>query len=317
MLLAIGIALGSALGLAGGFVIQQHAAAEEPPDERLSIRLLLHLVRRPIWLGGIGVMVIGQILGAVALGEGSIALVEPVMAMNLLFALPLSALWYRQRLGVREWAGAIALIGGLVAFIAAGDPHGGNPLQLAWPKWVLSTTTIVAVALILVAVARRYTSDMQATLLATSAGVLYGLQDALTQRTIDGFSHGIGSLLVTWPAYALVAVAVVALLIGQSSFEAASLAASLPAITVAEPVTGIAFGVGAYGAHLRLGAVPLAFEILGFGAMIAGVILVARSPLVTRGGQPTLQPVPGPPVDDRATTASVVPARSGEQRRPG
>lgn len=315
MLLAVGIALGSALCLAGGFVIQQHAAAEEPPDERLSIRLLLHLVRRPVWLGGIGVMVIGQILGAIALGEGSIALVEPVMAMNLLFALPLSALWYRQRLGAREWAGAIALIGGLIAFIAAGDPHGGNTLQLTWPKWVISSGTIVGVALILVAIARRYTADVEATLLATSAGILYGLQDVLTQRTIDGFSHGVAATLVSWPAFALVAVAVVALLIGQSSFEAASLAASLPAITVAEPVTGIAFGVGAYGAHLRLGAVPLAFELLGFGAMIAGVILVARSPLVTRSGQPALHPLEGPPAaPGRALDDEADPSKSREAR---
>lgn len=281
VLLPVGLALGAAVGIAVGFVIQQHAAAEEPPDERLSFRLLLHLVRRPLWLLGIAVMVMGQVLGALALGNGSLALVEPVMAMNLLFALPLSALWYRRHLGVREWAGAVALVLGLVAFMVAGDPHGGRSTKLPWPNWVIAGGSIVLVAAALTAVAKKKSPAKEATMLALAAGMLYGLQDALTQRTMAQLGHGVVSLLVNWPAFSLVAVAIVAMLLGQSAFEAAPLAASLPAITVAEPVTGIAFGVGVYGEHLSLNPPRAAIEVLGFASMVVGVYLVARSPLVT------------------------------------
>ena len=52
MVTTIGLSFGAALFLAAGFVIQQHAAAQEPPSERLSFRLLLKLVQRPVWLGG-------------------------------------------------------------------------------------------------------------------------------------------------------------------------------------------------------------------------------------------------------------------------
>lgn len=282
--------------IAVGFVLQQKAAEQEPPDERLSFRLLVQLLRRPMWLGGIGAMIVGQILGAVALDRGSLALVEPIMATNVLFALPLSAVWHRRRLGAREWAGAVSLIAGLAAFVAAGDPYGGRSDRLPWPNWLIAGGSIALVAAASVSLGRRSTTDREATFLAIGAGLLYGLQDALTQRAEAGMSSGLVGMLTSWPPFALLAVAVVALLLNQSAFEAAPLAASLPATTVAEPLTGIAFGVGVYGEHLTLRWPLVGVEAAGIVAMFAGVILVARSPLVTMaatGGKPRSGPVSG------------------------
>lgn len=282
--------------IAVGFVLQQKAAEQEPPDERLSFKLLLKLLHRPMWLGGIAAMITGQILGAVALDRGTLALVEPIMATNVLFALPLSAVWHRRRLGAREWTGAVSLIVGLGAFVVAGDPYGGRADRLAWPNWLIAGGSIAIVATVAVFLGRRSTTDREATFLAVGAGVLYGLQDALTQRAETGLSSGLLGLLTTWPPFVLVGVAVVALLLNQSAFEAAPLAASLPATTVAEPLTGIAFGVGVYGEHLTLRWPLVAVEAAGMVAMVAGVILVARSPLVTlaaTGGRAASPPVEG------------------------
>lgn len=283
---AVGAGLGAALLIAIGFVLQQKAAEQEPPDERLSFRLLGQLVRRPMWLGGIGAMIGGQILGAVALDRGSLALVEPITATNVLFALPLSALWHRRRLGAREWVGALSLIAGLAAFVAAGNPYGGRATRLPWPNWVIAGGAVIAATAVAVALGRRSGPDREATYLAVGAGLLYGLQDALTQRAEAGFTHGLVGLLTSWPPWVLLGVAVVALLLNQSAFEAAPLDASLPATTVAEPLTGIAFGVGVYGEHLTLAGPLLAVELAGVAAMVAGVILVARSPIVTMAAGP-------------------------------
>lgn len=276
-------ALAAALFFAVGFVVQQHAASEEPASERLSFSLLLHLVRRPVWLLGIAAMIVGQVLGATALNDGSLALVDPITSANLVFALPLAAVWRRRHLGRREWLGAAVLVGGMAMFIAAGDPHGGAAAKLPWPNWVVACGGVALVAGLLVTVGKRYNfTDVtrEATLLAAGAGVLYGLQDALTQRTLTGLHHGLGQLLTTWPVFLLIAVAVVALLLGQSAFEAAPLAASLPAITAAEPITGIAFGVGVYGEHLNLSGGMLAAELCGIVMLVSGVFLLATSPLV-------------------------------------
>jgi hypothetical protein len=91
----------------------------------------------------------------------------------------------------------------------------------------------------------------------------------------------------------------VALLLNQSAFEAAPLDASLPAITVAEPLAGIAFGVGVYGEHLTLSGPLLAVELLGVAAMVAGVVIVARSPVVTMGSRAGSRPPDGLPPGGR------------------
>lgn len=278
--LAIGTGLAAALFIAVGFVLQQHAAAQEPPSERLSFRLLAQLVRRPIWLGGIASMVAGQLFGAVALDRGSLALVEPLTASNLLFALPLSALWHRRRIGARDWLAAGCLLAGLTAFVAAGDPFGGTTSGIHWTSWLAAIGAIGFTAGMLVVLGRRVVPLREVTALAAAAGVLYGVQDALTQRVEAVATHGVLGLLTSWPVFVLLAIAVVALLLNQSAFEAGPLALSLPPVTVGEPLAGIAIGVGVYREHLNLGWPWLAIELVGLVAMVVGVSALASSPVV-------------------------------------
>lgn len=282
MVLVIVLGLCAAVLLASGFVVQQHAAARVPAEERLSFRILVDLARRPLWLAGIAAMVGGQILGAVALGRGSLTLVEPLLAANLLFALPLAAAWSRSRLGRREWLGAIALVAGLGTFVAAAGPEKEQASVVSPAGWLIGGLTIVAVVATLVLVAKRLELGEEATLLAAGAGILYGLQDGLTQRTLLVIQvHGLPGIFITWQGYSLVAVAVVGLVLAQSAFEAAPLAASLPALTMAEPITGIGLGAGLFSQDLRLSPLALAFELFGILLMMSGVYLVARSPIVT------------------------------------
>jgi len=213
---------------------------------------------------------------------GSLALVEPLLATNLLFAMPLAAVLSRNRLGRREWAGAVALIAGLILFVVAGQPGGGDSGQLPWPNWLISGGTIVAIAAVLTGISRRISRSVAATLLAAGAGILYGLQDALTRTTISLFTgHTFAHALTQWYPYVLIAIAVVGMLLAQSAFSAAPLVASLPAITIAEPVTGIAFGVGVFSERLQFGPSSLAAEMAGLALGVAGVFLRARSPIVT------------------------------------
>lgn len=281
-LIAIATALGAALLLGLGFVLQQHAAEEMPPQERLSFRLLAHLVRRPVWLLGIVFMVAGQLLGATALSTGGLALVEPIMAANLLFALPISAVWHRCRIGRREWMAACALLVGLTLFVALGDPRGGAAARAPWTSLLTATLAVVAAGGMLVYMGRRLHRKREPSLLASAAGVGYGLQDALTRRTEVGMEHGITAAITAWPVFVLVAVAIVAIMLNQSAFEAGPLPLSLPPVTVAEPLTGVALGVGVYGEHLDVSWIALGGEAAGLILMVLGVVHLARSPIVSR-----------------------------------
>lgn len=279
MTIALGLAAAVLLGL--GFVLQQRAAREAPPADSLSFRLFADLIGKPVWLAGIVAMVSGQVLGALALGggDGNVSLVEPLLTTNLLFALVLARLLSAQQLAWREWGGALLLIAGVAAFIVAAQPGSGIGLIDQLRNWIFVGVIAVIVGAT-VSLARRTAGVARASFLATGAGLLFGMQDGFTRRAMLVLAGGPLGLLESWLPYAVLAVAVVGLLLAQSAFEAAPLRASLPAITAAEPLVGIAYGISVFGERVRTAPVWLALEAAGLIAMIVGVVLLTRSPML-------------------------------------
>ena len=78
------IAAAGVLGLSAA--IDQRSTKKVKTREPLSPRLILDLVRQPLWLLAIGANVVGFILQVVALAYGSLALVQPLLVCDLLFA---------------------------------------------------------------------------------------------------------------------------------------------------------------------------------------------------------------------------------------
>jgi hypothetical protein len=127
----------------------------------------------------------------------------------------------------------------------------------------------------------------------TAAGLVFGIADALTRRTMEIMdAHHIIVLLTGWPLYCLVAASLAGFLLMESSFNAGPLHASLPAITAAEPVAVMLLGIIVFGDVIHLSTGMLALQAAGIAALIAGVILVARAPVLSRLGRPAvlLQP---------------------------
>jgi len=274
------VALGAAVLLAVGFVVQQHEAAQLT-GAHLRPGLLLVLVRHPVWLAGVCVMVAGQLLGATALGMGSLVVVEPVLATNVLFALPLGAAASRRRLQRADWIGAVAVIVGLALLLGVADPreavHAG---EVTTSTLVLTTAVLAVVVALLVLVSSRLSSRGKAVLLASAAGTVFGLQDFLTQRTLLLLDAGVGAMLSSWRPWTLLAVAVIGLTLSQNAFGAADLSASLPALTLAEPVCGMALAAALLHQGLRPQPLLLAAALVGMALIVVGVVLLARSPLV-------------------------------------
>jgi drug/metabolite transporter (DMT)-like permease len=281
------------LGL--GFVLQQNAAARAPLADLLSFRLLLDLMRVPRWLAGIGCMVVGQVISAIALGMGDVSRVEPLLATNLLFAMALARRLSGLRLGPSGWAGVLLLSGGVAAFIVAGKPEGSADQVSELRHWLVMGI-VVAVAIAMVAFARHLRLAEEPPLLAAAAGVLYGLQDALTRESSDILENsGVGGLAASWQPYVIVVLAVVGLMLVQSAFEAGELRLSLPSLTAAEPLVGIACGIGFLGDSVRLTPLAIIWEVLGLMAAVGGVFLLGRHPAMPTGAHgPSDEGSPGP-----------------------
>ncbi|GHC10966.1 MULTISPECIES: DMT family transporter [Streptomyces rochei group] len=281
--LVLVLAVGAACCLGFGFVLQQNAAQRAPLGDFLSPRLLLDLVRVPRWLAGMGLMVAGMALGAVALGGGELTLVEPLLATNLLFALALSRAQTGRPLGRQGWGGLVLLAGGVTAFIVAGEPRGGSAVTDPVRHWLL-IGVMLGLAVLLTACAGRVRLTWGPTLLALAAGLVYGVQDALTRISGRRFSAGgPAELLTGWQPYAVVVLGVTGLILVQSAFETAPLRRSLPALTAAQPLAGIACGVGFLGDRLRTGPAALAWEAGGLVAVVAGIVLLGLHPAMPQG----------------------------------
>lgn len=278
------LALGAACCLGLGFVLQQQAAQRAPRSDLLRWRLLLDLLRMPQWLLGTAFMVAGLALSALALDRGEVSLVEPLLATNLLFAMGLARILTRQSLGRSGWAGVLLLALGVTTFIVAGRPQGGGTQAGALRYWLV-VGIVVGLTLLLVSTARRMPLLEEATLLALAAGLLYGLQDALTRTVAQRLdTDGLAVVLRSWEPYAVLAAGVVGLLLVQSAFEAAPLRMSLPALTAAQPLTGIVCAVALLGDRLRVTPGALAWQAVGLLCIVAGVVMLGRHPAMPGGG---------------------------------
>ncbi|MFE4923867.1 DMT family transporter [Streptomyces sp. NPDC056661] len=281
--LVLVLAVSAACCLGFGFVLQQAAARHAPRRDYLSPRLLLDLMQVRSWLAGIGLMVSGMALGALALGKGEVSVVEPLLATNLLFAMALSRHRTGQRLGRQGWAGLWLLAGGVTAFLLGGRPQGGETITNALRHWLV-VGVVVGIALLLTTFAKRSQHGAAAALLAVAAGLLYGLQDALTRMSGQLLSDaGWTTLMTSWQPYAVVVLGVTGLILVQSAFETAPLRMSLPALTAAQPLAGIACGIGFLGDQVRTDAGALAWQAVGLAAIVVGIVLLGMHPAMPTG----------------------------------
>ena len=134
----------------------------------------------------------------------------------------------------------------------------------------------IAYVAVLAGVSRR--GPARATLIGLAAGLVFGIQDALTRQTLEIMQgHPVSVLLTTWPPYCLLATGIVGLWLMQNAFSAGPLHASLPTIAAGEPVAGIVLGLVVFGDRIQISPGMLAIEAGGIAALIVGVVLVARS----------------------------------------
>lgn len=294
MVFLVGVAAALSLGL--GYVLQQRVAATAPLSELLRLGLLFDLMRRPMWWLGIGCMIVGQVLSGLALQLSAVAVVEPLLSTNLLFALGFAAWFAGQRMQRDEIAGAILLSAALGVFIAVGDPHSASTFP-SDPVVVLAVGTVAAVVGALVVVAKRCSLVGESILLATGAGLLFGLQDVSTRATLlIADRHGMVAVLVNPWGYIVLVTGVCAILLAQSAFKAARLDYSLPPIAAAEPIAGIALGVSLLGDKVSVSVLGLAVESVCLVAMVGGVILIGRSVSLANVG-PEVSPAREGPAD--------------------
>ena len=91
-------------------VMQRIGVESAPKSAAMKASLIGHAVKQKIWLIGFALMLVQFGLQATALKHGQLSTVQPVLTTELLFLLLVLAVWFRYRLGMREWLGAVTAV---------------------------------------------------------------------------------------------------------------------------------------------------------------------------------------------------------------
>jgi drug/metabolite transporter (DMT)-like permease len=269
------LALGAAFFIAIGDVIHQRSAHEVTDEPVSHVALFMRLLRDGQWWLGSLVSAAGFGLQAAALGFGSVLLVQALLVTSLLFALPISARLSSRRVSRWEWAWAALLAAAVAVIVIVGNPTAGHS-RASLETW----TAVIAVlgpALVLCVVgARIWSGPVGAMLLAVVSGALWGLFAVLTKGVVDRLDDGLWALLRTPELYVWVLVAIAGTAWQQSSFRAGALTATLPTMTVAEPVVGSVLGIVVLGETLRPGDAGWLTLIVAVAVMVVATAALAR-----------------------------------------
>jgi drug/metabolite transporter (DMT)-like permease len=267
------LALLAALAFAFGTVLQQRgtlqtSAAEGDP------RFLAEIIRKPIWLLGGALQACGWVLQAAALSRGSLALVQSLCALSLVFALPLGVRLTGQRVGRRSVVGACATLLGIIAFVAVGQPQGGTaePGAAAW--W--TSGLVIAVLMILLAwLARGRRGPASAALYATAAGLSFAFQAAVTKVFVNELGSGLAAILSTWTTYALIVSALAGFALQQSALKTGFLAPAMAASNASTLVVSVLLGVIVFQESIAGSQGRLFPAFAGLVLAIVGVLLLS------------------------------------------
>ena len=264
--------------LIGAGLARQHAAASTvDAHAAMDPRLLWHLARRKSWLLGVALANGGFVFVASGIATGHRAIVEPIAATQVLFALVFAARASGRSLRRPEWMAAGAALAGVAGFLIVAAPthRAGADPAVPWVVPIAALVTLVVGGLI---VSRGMIRASRGLVLAGLAGLAFGTGDALIKAMSDtADAHGAGSLLGHWSLYAWMAAGLLALLLQQSAYQSTHLGAAMPATCTLAPTTATVLGAVMLGEQLRGGwAIP--FELALFGLLLAGVARLAASP---------------------------------------
>ncbi|BCB78230.1 DMT family transporter [Phytohabitans flavus] len=283
-LIAALFALGSAICTGLSSALQQRAAKRERHRRAPDPRLLITLLHRPLWLFGWMPDLAGTALQALALRFGPLALVQPLLASGLFFAIPIESAMSRTRPHSRDLIAAALGLAGLATFLATAQPGAGvtDPSAGAW----LSVGAVVgAVITICLIVSTRTTGAARGGVLGVATGLFYAMLASLLKPITTMLSEKPISVLTSWHVYALAPVAIGALALTANAFQSGRLAAPLTALTLVDPAASVLIGVLAFEERLALGWVRIIIEVAAVAVMVTGIWLAStRRHLVAAAG---------------------------------
>jgi hypothetical protein len=293
-LTAVVAALGSSLAYAITAVTEQLSTKRVKRRRALSPELLLDLIKQPLWLAGIGANVASFALQVVALRFGPLALVEPILVCDLIFAGLITAV-LKKRADPVTGAGVVACAAGVAGFLVIARPSAGRQaIGLIEALPLLAGFAAVLVGCLALA---RWNRTVRPLALALACGAAYAVTDFAIKLVTTEFSAGLADLFTHWPIYAVAIIGPIGFVLNQNAFQAGTLLAPvLAVITITDTIGDVALGWLFLDEKLASGPLQIAGQAASLLVMTVGIVVLAhRSPQAAQ--QQDHAPRPADPTD--------------------
>jgi drug/metabolite transporter (DMT)-like permease len=276
-------------------MVTQHMASISDPGHSKGWRFVRYLASNPLWLFGWLALGGSFIFQALALHNGQMSVVQPLLVTELVFALVLRRLWIRQQIRDITWWAAAVTCGSVALFVAVSEPTGGHA-QPTSSAWIGATVATGGAAAILVLVGLRGSPVRRAATLGAATGIVWALVATFIKAMTDTLTQfGPVGMFTHWPVYALIVASIVAELLDQTALHVGPLSISQPLIVLVDPIVSIVLSVWVFAEVFTENAFRLSVGVASFTVMCAAATVLARTTPATmaRGPSPATAPPPG------------------------
>jgi hypothetical protein len=202
--------------------------------------------------------------------------VQPLLVVSVVFALPLGVRLSGQRVGRNEIAAAALVVVALAGFLAVASPAGGRS-EATLGAWLVIAVIFAAVCAPLVLLGRRGPAPRRAALLGTAAGLLFALSAALTKAVVGELHTGLVHVLSSWELYALIGVGYASMTLNQLALNTGALAATIATSSASDPAASVVLGLVLFHESLHLSGVRAIGAVVAFVLVLLGIAVLARS----------------------------------------
>jgi|tagenome__1003787_1003787.scaffolds.fasta_scaffold20706307_1 hypothetical protein len=236
-------------------------AAAAVVQERLAVAGHRGLSR---WAASLVLTGAGAGLHIVALGFGTVGVVQALGTLTLLFALPIAAWRTHEPIGRVAWRDAGLTVAGLVGLMAlTAAPSRSAHLGPSAGRY-LTLGTVVVVTVLACAARHAPSTRWRGVELAAASGVAFAVASVFSKALISSFSLGLAAVVVV--------LAVTGYLLGQLSYRGAGLASPLAMVSVSNPVVATIVGVVVFGEGFRFGVVGTVLAVAAGIVAATGVV---------------------------------------------
>ncbi len=233
------------------------------------------LLRNQRWWWGTLLLASSIALQAAALGHGSVLLVQALLMLSLLFALPINARLAHRTVTGGEWIWAGLLTAAVIVIVVVGNPQAGRS-SASLQTWAAVAVVVGPLLIACVVAGRVWNGAVAATLFALVSGSLWGVFAVLTKEVVARLGDGGWVVTRTPELYACILVALGGFAWSQLAFRAGPLTASMPALQVSQPVVAAVLGVVVLGETLNTGRAGMIALAAAAPVMTAAIFRLAR-----------------------------------------